>query len=236
MVLLSRPMMPRIALIAAVVLLVLPMQIVSANDPIEDAKPTMVAISLLSLPIMGLIILLIIAIPAMLGRPYRVEPVGFHLANLLAVVFLLAFIDALLAPYVFAEGVDPALSFSVVGVLDMLIVTGVFVRYLLHPVNLATVIGTVLAVITVLRVYSAYQMPLATLYHMEDVLRFTLPAWVFLFSGLLMLETVRNHHLVDEGHKEPDWPQVHKEKRMMRLGEVLIMTFAVAVAMGLVWL
>lgn len=235
MVNLGRPMTAGILLLATLIMVLSITPIASANDAVEDAKPTMVAISLLSLPIMGLIILLIIALPAMLGRPYRLEPAGYHVANVLAVVALLAFIDALLVPYVFVRGVDPTLSFAVVGVLDMLMVTGIFVRYLLFPVNWATAVGTGLAIATIIRVHSAYQMPLATLYRTEDLLRLTLPVWSVLFIGLLLMETARYHLVDNHDHREPDGLQLPKRRRMLRLGEVLIMTFAIAVAMLLAW-
>jgi hypothetical protein len=217
------------------ILLILGTPIASASDPVEDAKPTVVAISLMSLPIIGLIVLLIVTLPAMAGRPYRVEPPGLHVANILTVVALLTFIDALMAPYVLSRGVDPTLSFAVVGVLDMLIVTGVFSRYLLFPVNWATAVGAALAIITVVSMYSMYQMPLATLYLVEDVLGLALPVLAILFIGLLTMETVRYHLMPGGDHREPDWPRVPPRRRMLRLGEVLIMTFVVAVAMALVW-
>lgn len=224
-----------IVLVTTLAVLALGSSIASANDPVEDAKPTIVAISLMSLPIIGLIVLLIVTLPAMAGRPYRVEPPGLHVANILTVVALLTFIDGLMAPYVFSRGVDPALSFAVMGVLDMLIVTGVFSRYLLFPVNWATAVGAALAIVTVVSVYSAYQMPLATLYLVEDVLRLALPVLAILFVGLLMMETARYHLMPGRDHREPDWPRVPPRRRMLRLGEALIMTFVVAVAMTLVW-
>jgi hypothetical protein len=226
----------RIPVLASLLLLLLGSSIASAAGSSGDIRSTLVVISLLSLPLFGLVVLLIIALPEMLGRPYRFEPAGYHVANVLAVVFLLTFVDALLTPYVLVEGVNSTLSFVIVGVLDLMLVTGVFIRHLLFPLRWATAIGGAWAIIMVVRAFIAIEMPAATLFRLEDVLRLSLPVTAIIFIGLLLMETARYHLAAEDDHREPEGPRVPGGRRMLRLGEVLITTFALSVGVAIAWL
>lgn len=201
-----------------------------------DIKPTIVVVTLLTLPLMGLMVLTIVAVPEIIGRPYRFEPMAFHIGNVLTLAFMLIFFDALVGPYAHVEGVDPTLSFSVVGVMSLLFATAVFHRYLLLPVPWATVAGGAIAIHTVSRVYWAVTVPTATLYQVEDLFRLSLPFTALLFVGLLLMETTRYHLLRDDGHREPEGPSVPQGRRMLRLGEAIIINFALAVGVALAWL
>jgi len=121
----------------------------SAAGSVEDVQSTLVAISVMSLPITGLLVLLLLSMTTLLGRPSRSEPAAFHVTNLVVVVALLSFLGALLVPFVFVEGVSTTLTFAAVGVLDLLLVAGVFARYLLFRVPWAVVAGGVVATISV---------------------------------------------------------------------------------------
>lgn len=232
---LGRPIVSGTLLMATLIVLLAGTSIASADGVEEDVEPTVLNITLMFMPLMGILIVSIMALPAILGRPYRVEPPDLHIANILVTVTFLALLDTLLVPYVFVKEVDPNLAFALVGVLQMLIATGIFHRYLLIPVNWAIVTATAFSIIYFIWMYSTYRIPLATLYHIEDVLRSILPALILIFAAMLMMETARYHLAPDEGHREPDWPKVPKRGRVLRLSELMIMTFALAVALALAW-
>ena len=86
------------------------------------------------------------------------------------------------------------------------------------------------------RLYWAVTAPTATLYQVEDVFRLSLPFTSLLFVGLLLLETTRYHLVRDDDHREPEGPSVPQGRRMLRLGEAIIINFALAVGVALAWL
>ncbi len=210
-------------------------QLASAAGTVEDVQSTLVSISVMSLPLMGLLVLAIYALPSLMARPPTVEAPAFHLANLVVVTALLTFLDALLVPFVYVEGMSTTLSFAVIGILDLMMVAGVLARYLLLPTSQTAVAGGVVAIITVAWAYQAFEMDYSTLLSIEDLVRVTLPITLLVYMGLLILETNR-YHVGEERSRPPCGGRAFQSRRMLRLGELLIMNMVVAAAVWLAWL
>jgi hypothetical protein len=207
----------------------------TAAGTVEDVQSTLVSISVMSLPLTGLLVLAIYALPSLLGRPAVAEPTAFHLANIVVVTALLTLLGALLVPFVYVEGVSTTLSFAVIGVLDALLVAGIMARYLLFPPWKAAVAGGLVAVITVSWAYLAFEMDYSSLLSIEDLARLTLPVWLLVYIGLLFLET-NHYHTGSEGPTPPGGGRPNRDRRMLRLGESLIMNMVVAGGLWLAWL
>ena len=77
---------------------------------------------------------------------------------------------------------------------------------------------------------------MSTMFWLEDVLLYTLPFWALIWIGLLLLETAKYHIVEDEDHKGPDRPGVPRRRRMLRLGELLIMNMVIAFGVPLFFL
>jgi hypothetical protein len=199
--------------------------LVSAEDNILYPPPG--SIYLIALPVMGATVLLICALPALLGRRYWREPAAFHVANVLTVSSLAALIATLLILYS-STGMLGALSLVTMGVLALLVFTGIFVRYLLLPLPWATVAAGALAIIIFSLAYMAIETPPATIHWMAEGLLYSLPLWLLVWVGLLLLETAKYHIFGDESHEGPVGPGVPRRRRMLRLGELLIMNMVMA--------
>lgn len=222
---------------AFTILLTLPLgaPLASGAGTVEDVHSTLVAISVMSLPLMGLLVLAIVTLLTFLERSPVAEPPSFHMANVIVVTALLTFLDALMVPFVYVEGVSTTLSFALIGVMDLLLVAGIFARYLLMPVPRAAIAGGVVAGITVAWAYLAFEMDYSSLLSIEDALRLTLPVWLIVFVALLFMET--NHfHLGEEDRGRRVTADLPRGRRMLRLGELLIMNMVVAAGLWLAWL
>jgi len=198
----------------------------------DHILPSPRSIYLIALPIMGSAVLLINTLPSLFGRPYRREPAAFHLANILTLSSVICLITVILVTNAIQPGVDTTISLATIGVLGLLIIIGLFVRYLLLPIQWATIAGGAIATLIVLLAYMAMETPQATVDRLDDLLSYLTPLWLLIFVGLLLLETARYHVVVN---KEPDWPRVPKDRRMLRLGELLIMNMAVVVGVAVTW-
>ena len=104
--------------------------LVSAEEIVLYPPPR--SIYLIALPIMGASVLLIYALPALVGRRYWREPPAFHITNALTVSSLITFIATILIYLSLTGRADP-LTLITLGVLAHLMVTGIFVRYLQLP-------------------------------------------------------------------------------------------------------
>jgi amino acid permease len=193
-------------------------------------------IYIVTIPIVGGAILLISALPPLLGRRYWREKWVFHIANVLTISSVIAFTSALLVLYSFDQRVNTTITLAATGVLALLIATGIFVRYLLLPLPWATIAGGALAITIVSLASIVLDMPGATLFRIEDILLQTLPLWLIVWIGILLMETAKFHVAAEDDHEDPDLPRITPKRRMLRLGELLIMNMAVAVGLGLVWL
>ena len=201
----------------------------------DHILPSPRSIYLIALPIMGSAVLLINTLPSLFGRPYRREPAAFHLANILILSSVICLITVILVTNAIQPGVDTTISLATIGVLGLLIIIGLFVRYLQLPIQWASIAGGAIAILIVLLAYMAMETPQATVDRLVDVLSYLTPLWLLIFVGLLLLETTRYHVVEDKDHKEPDWPRVPKDRRMLRLGELLIMNMAVVVGVAVTW-
>ena len=82
-------------------------------------------------------------------------------------------------------------------------------------------------------VFMAMEVPLSTISWLEDMLLYTLPLWFLVWVGLLLLETAKYHIVEDGDYKRPDGPVVPRRRRMLRLGELLIMNMVIAIGVPL---
>ncbi len=204
----------------------------AATGAVDDIRPTLVAISVLSLPLTGLLVLLLVSLRPILGLPYRTEPVGLHIADVLAATTLLTFLGALLVPYLFVEGADTTISFAVVGLLDALVALAVFRRYLLLPFPWAAGSGLTVGIATVAWGYYALGVGFAQLLRIEDLLRLSWPVWLLIFLALLLLETA-SHHV--GGDRAPSPPPLPRPRMALRLGEMMILALGLAVGVAVAW-
>jgi hypothetical protein len=204
--------------------------LVSAEENIVYPAPR--SIFLIALPIIGAASLLIYALPALLGRSYWREPPAFHIANVLTVSSLITVIATILIFLSLTGGADP-LTLITLGVLTLLMVTGIFVRYLLLPLPWAATGAGSVAIIIFALAYTAMEASMSTIAWLVDVLLYTLPLWLLIWISLLLLETTKYHMTEDETYKRPDRPGIPRRRRMLRLGELLIMNMVIAVGVPL---
>jgi hypothetical protein len=196
--------------------------------------PSLSAIYIITLPVMGTVVLLIVLVPEMLGRRYHRERPAFHIANILAASSIITFLTARGISYAIMPGLNTTVNLSVLGVLSLLISTGLFARYFMIPIPWAAVAGSAIAVITVSLALVVIETPLATIERVIDMLLYSLPLWLLVWVGLLLLETAKYHVVPNDDHKGPDRPGIRVTRRMLRLGELLLMNFAIALGIGLV--
>ena len=229
----ARTSKPRILLLAILLVVMKGTAIASANTFYTPPSP--LPILVVALPVIGVAVLLISALPALLGRPYHREPAVFHMANIVAATSVITFLTVLVANGAFMPYVDTTVSLSVAGVLALLIITGVLVRYLLVPLQWAVVAGTCLALFIVSLAYVLAQLSDADSSWVFEVALRTLSLWLLIWLGLLLLETARYHYTEDETHEEPDRPGVPMRRRMLRLGELLILNMVLPAFVLLRW-
>jgi len=215
------------------IVLMMGSSVASAEDKFSVISLT--AICLISLPIMTAAVLIIIALPELLGRAYRREPATFHIANVITVTSVITFIIILGVAYSLSIRSNTTLAFATIGVVVLLIVNGIFVRYLHLSFPWATIAGGAVAILTVSLAYLAMGTPGATMDRIEGVLVQALPLWLLVWLGLLAMETAKYHIVEVETHKGPDGPRVPRRRRMLRLGELLIINMAVAAGLSLIW-
>lgn len=227
---LGRTVAAGILLIATSALLAPTASAATGAEP--DLRPTLVAISIMSLPLTGLLVLLLVSLRPLLGLPYGTEPVGVHIASVLAATALLTFLGALLVPYLFLEGADTTLSFGAVGLLDALVALAVFRRYLLLPLPWASGSGMTVGLATVAWGNYALEVGFSQLHRIEELLRLSWAVWLLIFLALLLLETAR-HHL--GGPAAPRSHPLPRPRMALRLGEMLIVTFGLAVGVAVAW-
>lgn len=204
----------------------------AADTPMDIAEDLMV-ISVMSLPLFGLFILLALSIPPLLRRDYPVEPVRFHLANVLAATALLTFIDAMIVPYLVQGGGELTLVLALGGIANLAVCITVFQRHLSWPLPWAAMVGGAFALVSVAWWHLALSMDQALLFQVRDVLALSLPFWVALFVGLLVLETLRHHHRPEEVTGPPMDPG--RRDRTLRLGEMMVGVALAGAALAAMW-
>jgi hypothetical protein len=225
-------------LVLALTLMAFGASLVTATSIADSPLPeTMVKISIVSMPLMGLLVLLLVYLPTLLGEDYPVEPVRFHLANILCVVTLLTFIDALLVPYLVVYKVDITISFALVGLLDLLLVFSVFYRYLALPLWWSSMAGGVIAITMVSWGIAVWEnVSGSDLLAIKDLLVYSLPVWLLIFLGALALETLKHHHKPEMNVEKGALPRISIRTRTHRMGEMLIFITILGTVVGLLWL
>ena len=204
----------------------------AADTPMDIAEDLMV-ISLMSMPLFGLFVLLALSLPPLLHLDYPIVPVRFHLANVLVVTALLTFVDALIVPYLVQGGGELTLVLAMGGLANLAVCTTVFHRHLSFPLPWAAGVGGAFALVSVAWWYLALEMDHSLLFQVRDVLAMSLPAWVAIFLGLLVLETLRHHHRPEEG-TDPHPDQTPRERTLL-LGEMLVGMALAGAALAAMW-
>ncbi len=205
-----------------------------ASASVLYVVPSPIPIVLVALPIIGMALLIVSALPALLRRPYFREPAAFHMTNIIAATSFVTFLIALMVNRALIPNVDTTLTLSSTGILALLIIAGVLVRYLLVPINWALLAGGSLATLLVSLAYVMAEVPGASYSWVIDAALYSLPLWLLIWLGLLTLETARYHYVEDGTHHEPDRPGPSMRRRMLRLGELLILNTVIA-GFVLVW-
>lgn len=203
--------------------------LVSAEDTVVTPDPA--SVFLIALPLMGLAVLLLAALPALLHRPYAREPSAVHMAKVMALSSVVSLLTTLIVTHSFWPGYDSTVSLSVSGVVALLLMTGLYLRYLLIPFPWAMLAGGTMAVVCVSLAYAAMEAPSSAVVNATQVLLYSLPLWMIVWVAMLALETARHHDLVGEDHREPGTARLGRRRLVLRLGELLIINMAVAVGL-----
>jgi hypothetical protein len=197
----------------------------SAESPVLYPSPP--AFFIVLLPLVGAIVLILVALPPLLGRPYWRETPAFHIANTVTVTSLVTLLMALSVFYVVYEGSGrDVYSLAAITVVATFLLSGLFVRYLLMRLLWATVTAGVMACFIVLLSYLAVGAANVDLWWTLEGLMYLLPLFLLVWLGLLAWETARFHYVEGEGHEEPETPGLPRRRRMLRLGELLIANMA----------
>jgi hypothetical protein len=200
--------------------------LVSAADTVETPDPA--SVFLIALPVVGLAVLLLAALPALLHRPYMREPPAVHMAKVAALSSVISLLTTLVVSHAYWPGYDSTVSLSVTGVVTLLLMTGLYLRYLLMPFPWAVLAGGAMAVICVSLAYAVMEAPSSAVFNATEVLLYSLPLWMLVWAALLAMETVRHHALVEEDHREPGTAGFVRRRQVLRLGELLIINMALA--------
>jgi hypothetical protein len=205
----------------------------SADDLVTYPEPG--AIYVVLLPMVGAIVLLLVALPPLLGRPYWRERPSFHLANTVATTSLVTLLMALFVFYLLYE-VSGSRTYPVAAfaAFSTFLLTGVLARYLLMPLPWATVSAVALACVMVVMVRLASDASNDGPWRAVEGLLHLLPLLLLTWLGVLAWETARFHYVEGATHEEPGGPRLPRRRRMLRLGEMLIANMAVATGLLLV--
>ncbi len=199
---------------------------VSAEDIVPTPDPA--SVFLIALPVMALAVLLLAALPALLHRPYTREPPAVHMAKVAALSSVVSLLTTLVVSHAFWPGYDSTVSLSFAGVVTLLLMTGLSLRYLLMPFPRAVLAGGTMAVICVSLAYAAMEAPSSAVFNATEVLLYSLPLWMLVWAAMLAMETARHHALVEEDHREPETVRLGRRRLVLRLGELLIINMALA--------
>ncbi len=220
-------------LLAAIVMTMPSVAATSIEDPYYD----LVRAAVLFIPLKGILLLGVISLLAVLDKERTPEPPWFHISNILAVVALIGFMEALYTPFAFLDTQNTTTSFAVLAVVSILLLAFVFSRYLLFPVWLSGLVGALFAVLSIM--WWNYLLGL-TAAQVDDVvgsLEHYFLAFLFIFVCLLFLETLRHHHWPgrkDEGPRK-DMDDLGVRERTLRMGEMLLAIVVVALVATYLW-
>jgi hypothetical protein len=205
----------------------------SADELVVHTEP--VAIYVVLLPLVGAILLLLVALPPLLRRPYWRETPAFHVANTVTVTSVITLLMAFVAFFlVYETSGDRSATVAASAVMATLILAGILVRYLLVPLPWATGTAVLLAFMLVALIKLALDSTSPYMLSIVGTLLYVLPLLLLIWVGLLAWETARFHHVEGKTHEEPEGPRLPPRRRMLRLGELLIANMAVAVGLLLI--
>ncbi len=208
-----------------------------AATSIEDPYYDLVRAAVLFIPLKGILLLGVISLISVLDRERAPEPPWFHISNILAVVALISFMEALYTPFAFLDTQNTTTSFAVLAVVSTLLLAFVFSRYLLFPVWVSGLVGALFAGLSIL--WWNYLLGL-TAAQVDDVvgsLEYYFLAALFIFVCLLVLETLRHHHWPgrkDEGSRK-DMDDLSVRERTLRMGEMLLAIVVLALVATYLW-
>jgi hypothetical protein len=205
----------------------------STEDPYHD----LVQATILLIPLRGILLLGAISLLTALDKERACETPSFHMANILAVVALISFMESLYWPFVLLDLQSTTLSFAVLAVVSVLLHTLVFSRYLLFPFWLSGLVGALLAGLSVVWWNHLLGLTAAQVDDVVGSLQLYFLAFMFVFVCLLALETLRHHHRPGGGPEtppsDPQAPSVRD--RTQRIGEMLLAITVLAIASAYIW-
>lgn len=182
---------------------------------------------LLLIPLAGLLILLLAALPALLGRPYPREGFRFHAFNLLTAVLLLAILTGLSGMLTLWDGAYSTGTF-LVGAMAVLVAHLVVLRrHLAFDVPRAAVGALVLSLFYVYLWYLSVEAHISQILTFMDLMFAVLPLLLLVFLALLLFEAYRNHTMEERAVTPAaigtgDAPD--RRERMLRLGEMWVLS------------
>jgi hypothetical protein len=224
---LVRPRVAGVSLISVLATVFSGSSFASADEMVVVPSPPVIYVVLL--PLVGATVLLLVALPPLLGRPYWRETPAFHVANTVTVTSLVTFLMAFVVFYVLrGTSGDERYTLAAFAAVITFLLTGVLVRYLLAPLHWAALTAGTLACVTVAIAYLATDATNADLWRTVEGLSHLLPLVLLIWLGVLVWETARFHYVERATHEEPETPRLTRRRRMLRLGELLIANMAVA--------
>lgn len=186
----------------------------------------------LLIPLTGLLVLLLAALPTLLGRQYAREGFRFHAFNVFTAVLLLAILTGLSGMLALWEGAYSTWSFVVGGLAVLTVHLVVLRRYLAFDLTRATAGALVLSLVYIYLWYISVEAHISQTLTFIDLLYTTFPLLILVYIALLLFEAYQNHTI--EGKAWRSGTQTLREvpdrrERRLRLGEMWVISSAGAI-------
>ncbi len=210
-----------------------------AATSIEDPYYDLVRAAVLFIPLKGILLLGVISLLAVLDKERAPEPPWFHISNILAVVALMSFMEALYTPFAFLDTQNTTTSFAVLAVVSILLLTFVFSRYLLFPVWVSGLVGALFAGLSILWWNYLLGLTDAQVDDVIETMAFYFLGLLFIFFSLLLLEALRNNYWPGREKRTDavpgggEGPSV--KERTLRMGEMLLAIVVLALVATYLW-
>ena len=163
------------------------------TEPLTSTEED-VRLSVLSMPVKGLLLLLVIALPALLGRRRGPERVVPHILRFYGVLVLVGLAGAVLAAFAINEHHPSYLTLVLAAIAVLALYTIVLIRYLDLGLPNAAIAGLAFSIVSLACwLYVVYGNSLVWS-SVEGMLAGTYPAWSLLLATVVGIETYRSHY------------------------------------------
>jgi hypothetical protein len=165
----------------------------ASTEPLPSTEQD-VRLSVLSLPVKGLLLLLVIALPALLGSRREPERVVPHVLLFYGALVLVGLAGAVLAVVAIHDHRPSYLTLVPAAIAVLALYTVVLIRYLDHGLTHAAIAGLAFSMVSlVCWMYVVYGNS-HVWSSVEDMLAGTYPAWLLLLAAVVGVETYKLHY------------------------------------------